>query len=136
MAMRVSVRHMATVLPASDLERAKRFYEEKLGFTPADETPAGDFYRAGDGLFFLYKSEGPASGHHTQAALMVDDLDSTMADLKSRGVTLEEYDMPTAHTEGGVMEDSGGRGAFFKDSEGNILSIMEINADVASQLGL
>ena len=47
---------MATVLPASDLERAKRFYEEKLGLTPAEETPAGDFYRAGDGFFFLYKS--------------------------------------------------------------------------------
>ena len=57
-----------------------------------------------------------------------------MADLKSRGVTIEEYDIPTAHTEGGVMKDSGGRGAFFKDSEGNILAIMEINADIAGQL--
>src|SRR5206468_5457136 len=116
MATQVGVRHMATVLPATDLARARRFYEEKLGLTPIDETPAGLFYRAGDGLFFLYEAEGPASGQHTQAGLVVDDLQAAMADLKSRGVIFEDYDTPTAHTEGGVMKDTEGRGAFFKDS--------------------
>lgn len=136
MATQLGIRHMATVLPASDLERARRFYEEKLGLTPTDVNVGGLFYRAGDGLFVLYQAAGPASGQHTQAALMVDDLQAAMADLTSRGVTFEEYDIPTAHTEGGVMEDPEGRGAFFKDSEGNIVSLIEINADVRSHLGL
>jgi hypothetical protein len=78
----------------------------------------------------------PASGQHTQAALVVDDLQAAMRDLTSRGVPFEEYDLPTAHTDGGVMEDQEGRGAFFKDSEGNILALIQIDPELSSQLGL
>jgi predicted enzyme related to lactoylglutathione lyase len=136
MATQVGIRHMVAVLPATDIERAKGFYEEKLGMTPDMETPEGLYYRAGDAMFFLYPAEGAASGLHTQAALLVDDLDATMADLKSRGVTFEDYDIPTAHTEGGVMDTPEGRGAFFKDSEGNILGVLQIPTELAQQVGL
>lgn len=136
MTTQIGFRLMAAVLPASDIDRARRFYEEKLGMTPEMEMPEGLFYRLGGSAFTVYPAQGPASGQHTQAALLVDDLQTAMRDLQSRGVTFEDYDLPTAHTEGGVMEEQEGRGAFFKDSEGNILSLLQVNPELRGTLGL
>jgi catechol 2,3-dioxygenase-like lactoylglutathione lyase family enzyme len=128
---------MTAVLPASDIDRARRFYEEKLGLTPVMDVPEeGLFYRVGDSAFTVYPAQGPASGQHTQAALVVDDLRAAMSDLKSRGVMFEDYDLPTAHTERGVLEEQEGRGAFFKDSEGNIIALIQVNPELRSQLGV
>jgi predicted enzyme related to lactoylglutathione lyase len=127
---------IAAVIPASDLERAKRFYSDQLGLTATLENQDGIFYECGNGsYFFLYPAQGPASGQHTQAAWIVDDIGSVMDDLRSRGVSFEEYDIPGVHTEGGVMTTPTGKGAFFKDSEGNILSVIAPSHDIRSQLG-
>lgn len=132
----VALQHVAAVLPASDLDRARRFYREKLNLT-ANESMDGLFFRLGDGSTLLvYKAAGPASGQHTQAGFLVDDLDAAMADLRRRGVTFEEYDMPGLKTENGVVAMPGGRGAFFKDSEGNILALNEMSAEVRAQMGM
>lgn len=136
MATQIGFRQMTAVLPAVDLERARRFYDEKLGMTPEMESPDTILYRVGDSVFSLYPAQGPASGEHTQAALLVDDLQSAMRDLTSRGITFEDYNIPTARTEGGVMEDQEGRGAFFKDSEGNILALLELNPEMRAQMRL
>jgi predicted enzyme related to lactoylglutathione lyase len=137
MATQIGIQQVAAVLPASDLDRARRFYEETLGFTLQLEADAGLFFSGGSGsLFFVYKSQGPASGLHTQVGLLVDDLDATMEELSSRGVTFEDYDIPTAHTDHEVMTLDEGRGAFFKDSEGNILAINEVDPSMRSALGL
>ena len=70
-------------LPASDLERAKRFYAEKLGLTPQSEMPGGVFYECGAGTRFLvYPSGGTASGTHTQLGWAVGDIEAEVADLK------------------------------------------------------
>jgi catechol 2,3-dioxygenase-like lactoylglutathione lyase family enzyme len=53
-------------LPATDLERAKRFYTKKLGLTAESEAPEGVFYRSGDTRFLVFPSGGTASGAHTQ----------------------------------------------------------------------
>ena len=132
----VALQHISAVLPASDLERARRFYTEKLNLT-ANDSMDGLFFRLGDGSnFLLYKAAGPASGQHTQAGFLVDDLDAAMADFRSRGVTFEEYDMPGLKTDNGVVAMPSGRGAFFKDSEGNILAINEMTAEARAQLGM
>jgi catechol 2,3-dioxygenase-like lactoylglutathione lyase family enzyme len=122
---------VATRLPAKDLARARRFYSEKLGLEPVEERPGGLRYRCGSGYFALFQSAGSASGTHTQMGFEVDDLDATIAALRARGVQFEEYDLPGLKTKNGVADIAGNypskgvgeRGAWFRDSEGNLLGI-------------
>jgi catechol 2,3-dioxygenase-like lactoylglutathione lyase family enzyme len=113
-------------LPASDIGRARRFYEETLGFDVIDNPLATDdiMFKVGDGLIFLYKTEA-SRGENTALFFVVDDLDKEMAKLRDQGVVFEDYDFPGLKTIDGVAELDGMRGAWFKDSEGNILSIGE-----------
>jgi catechol 2,3-dioxygenase-like lactoylglutathione lyase family enzyme len=123
---------VATRLPAQDLERARAFYAEKLGLEPSEERPGGLLYRCAQGEFVLFQSEGAPSGSHTQMAWQVDDIEATVAQLRARGVVFEEYDLPGLTTVEGIAEVSGNypskggigeRGAWFRDSEGNLLAI-------------
>ncbi len=119
-------------LPASDLERAKRFYGDTLGFRLIEGTgdSGGVFYRVGDQVLFVYKTATPRGGN-TALSFVVDDLDAEMTELRAKGVTFEEYDMPGLKTQNGVVEFDGMRGAWFKDSEDNILSIQQPSAEQA-----
>jgi catechol 2,3-dioxygenase-like lactoylglutathione lyase family enzyme len=112
-------------LPASDLERAKRFYKEKLGLTVESEAPEGIFYRSGDTRFLVFPSGGTASGTHTQLSWTVDDIETEVAALQARGVNFEEYDMPSLKTINGVALMGPVKIAWMKDSEGNLLSIAQ-----------
>ena len=123
---------VATRLPASDLNRARRFYAEKLGLEPIEERPGGLLYRCGNGLFALFSSQGSASGKHTQMAVEVTNLRAAVAALRARGLVFEEYDLPGLKTVDGVVEvvghypSKGGKGelgAWFKDSEGNLIGL-------------
>jgi catechol 2,3-dioxygenase-like lactoylglutathione lyase family enzyme len=122
---------VATRLPAQDLERARRFYAEKLGLEPAEERPGGLRYRPASGEFVLFASTGAPSGDHTQMAFEVDDIEAAVAELRRRGVTFEEYEAAGFSTVGGIAEIEGNypskgtreRGAWFRDSEGNLLGI-------------
>jgi catechol 2,3-dioxygenase-like lactoylglutathione lyase family enzyme len=123
---------VATRLPAQDLERARRFYAEKLGLEPVEERPGGLLYRCGDTEFALFASAGGASGDHTQMGWEVDDIDATVRELRDRGVMFEEYDFPGIRTEGGIADiegnypskgGTGERAVWFHDSEGNLLGI-------------
>jgi catechol 2,3-dioxygenase-like lactoylglutathione lyase family enzyme len=113
-------------LPATDLERAKRFYTEKLGLSPESEAPGGIFFRCGEGTRFLvFPSGGTASGSHTQMGWTVEDIEAEVADLKARGVVFEEYDTPYLKTIGSVATTGPIKAAWFKDSEGNLLSLVQ-----------
>ena len=125
----------ATRLPAQDLDRARAFYAEKLGLEPADERPGGILYRVGDTEFALFASGGRATGDHTQMGFEVEDLEATVAELKARGVVFEEVDVPGLRTRHGIAvidgnypskNASGERGAWFHDSEGNLLGIGQL----------
>lgn len=114
-------------LPVVDLDRARAFYEDKLGFEPAMTMPGGVSYQIGtSGALFLYQREA-TKADHTAASFVVDDLDAVMADMREKGIEFEEYDMSDAgiKTVNGVAEMDGDRAAWFKDTEGNILSIMQ-----------
>ena len=85
-------RAIHAALPAADLERARRFYAEKLGLTPEREMIGALFYRCGENTqFLLFPSQGIANGTHTQASWIVDDVEAEVAELKARGVVFEEY---------------------------------------------
>jgi predicted enzyme related to lactoylglutathione lyase len=115
-------------LPATDLERAKRFYAEKLGLTPESELEGGLFYRCGrDSRFSVFTSLGKASGTHTQVIWLVEDVESEVAALKARGVVFEEYDLPSLKTVNSITTVGPGKGAWFKDSEGNLLSLAQFD---------
>ncbi len=123
-----SARTHAT-LPAADLDRARRFYEETLGFVPADVQPRGVFYEAAVGTRFLvFPSSGQASGSHTQIGFQVDDIVAEVAELRSRGVAFEAYDMPTFDRETMIATFGATRSAWFKDSEGNLIGIVQLSA--------
>jgi catechol 2,3-dioxygenase-like lactoylglutathione lyase family enzyme len=122
---------VATRLPAQDLDRARRFYAEKLGLEPVEEREGGLRYECGGVVFALFASTGAPSGAHTQMGWEVDDIDATVAELRSRGVVFEEYDIPGMKTVDGIAEiegnypskGTGERGVWFHDSEGNLLGI-------------
>src|SRR3954468_22222339 len=122
----------ATRLPARDLERARRFYAEKLGLEAADERPGGLLYRCPNGEFALFQSSGASPGTFTQMGWEVDDIEATVAALKERGVVFEKVDLPGLKTVGGIADINGNylskgargeRGAWFRDSEGNMLGV-------------
>jgi catechol 2,3-dioxygenase-like lactoylglutathione lyase family enzyme len=122
---------VATRLPAQDLSRARKFYSEKLGLEPLEERPGGLRYRSGNSFFALFESVGEASGSHTQIGWEVADIESVVAALRTRGVVFEEYDLPGLKTVNGIATIAGNypskgvgeKGSWFKDSEGNLLSI-------------
>ena len=112
-----------TALPVTDMERARRFYADKLGLLPEVELPDGLFYRCGAGTrFLLYPSGVPAAGH-TQMTWNTDDIEGVVAALQARGVVFEEYDTPELKTVNGVATIAESKGAWFKDSEGNMLAL-------------
>jgi catechol 2,3-dioxygenase-like lactoylglutathione lyase family enzyme len=123
--------HVSTRLPAKDLERARKFYSEKLGLEPVEQRPGGLRYQCGGANFALFASAGVASGTHTQMAWEVDDIETAVAALRTRGVVFEDYDTPGLQTVNGVADITGNypskgvgeRGAWFRDSEGNLLSL-------------
>lgn len=114
------------VLPATDLARAQRFYSETLGLeTEAAPATGGFMVHAGDGSsMFVYETSATA-GTSTQAMFQVSDLSAVMSELRERGVTFEEYDMPGLKTVGGIAERENMKTAWFKDSEGNTIAVSE-----------
>jgi predicted enzyme related to lactoylglutathione lyase len=113
-------------IPAADLERARQFYADKLGLTPAHEM-AGIMllYRTGGGsTFSVYQTEYAGQAGHTIAQWHVTDVDATVRDLQGKGVVFERYDMPGVEWDNDVALMAGmGKAAWFKDSENNILCI-------------
>lgn len=116
-------------LPCQDFERAKNWYKEKLGFSPNEENPGGAYYKGADGTeFFLFPSSGKPSGDHTQVGFEVKDAAAEVAELTKAGVTFEQYDFPGLKTDAdglATIEGDQSKGAWFKDSEGNLIAIFE-----------
>jgi predicted enzyme related to lactoylglutathione lyase len=123
----LKIKRSAAAIPAQDIKRARQFYEQKLGLKAAQEQPDGSvFYQVGETMFFVFPSSGKASGDHTQLGLEVDDVLSAAKDIKASGVKLEEYDVPGLKTKDGIAEMDDGKGFWFKDTEGNLIAVMEM----------
>ena len=125
---------IAPTLAASDVERAKAWYAEKLGMQPTFEWPGGLMYPAGGNPmgFGVYLSPNAGTNRATSAAWAVDDLDRVMSGLRERGLQFEDYDTAELLTVDGIgTSDDGSRSAWFIDSEGNTLMIMQLSPEVA-----
>lgn len=123
---------VASRLPAQDLDRARRFYADKLGLHPAEERPGGLRYECGKGGFSLFASTGRPSGEHTQMGFQVDDIEAAVEELRGRGVVFEKVDAPGFRTVDDIADVDGNypstgaigeRAVWFRDSEGNLLGI-------------
>ena len=123
--------HAVTKLPAQDLDRARRFYRDKLGLEPVEEREGGLRYICAGTEFHLFSSSGTASGASTQMGFEVSDLEAVIEDLRRRGVTFEAIEVPGLERQGAMVivpnnypsKGSGELGAFFYDSEGNLLAL-------------
>jgi catechol 2,3-dioxygenase-like lactoylglutathione lyase family enzyme len=120
-----SFKESAATLPVSDIDRAREFYEKTLGLNAQEESPGGIFYEVGDSLLFVYPSQFAGTNQATAASFLVDDLESTVKELRDLGVTFEEYDMPGLKTVDGIADIEGERGAWFKDPDGNIIAVAQ-----------
>ena len=117
---------MYAYLPATDVARARRFYEEQLGFEPGQEQAGGVTYDFGGGTAcFLYPTPNAGTSKASQAFWRVQDIGQEVAKLKARGVKFEHYDMPGMGVDGDIATGGGARAAWFKDSEGNILALVQ-----------
>jgi catechol 2,3-dioxygenase-like lactoylglutathione lyase family enzyme len=117
-------------LAVSDLDRAKRFYEHQLGLVPGEEEQEGVRYPCahGTGIFVYLSPQNAGKSAATIAGWFVDDLDQTMGELASRGVSFEQYDQPGIKTdERGVFDAGRFRAAWIKDPDGNTMALTEVS---------
>lgn len=119
-------RKVSATIAVADMDRAVAWYRDKLGFEPYEKSEAGVNYEcAGGTRFGLYPSQFAGTAKSTLMGWETTELEKDMEELRSRGITFEEYDFPGLKTENGIAELGGERGCWFKDSEGNILALFE-----------
>ena len=133
----LSSAHVVTKLPAQDLDRARRFYRDRLGLEAVEERDGGLRYLCGTTEFHLFSSSGAASGTSTQAGFEVGDIDAAVAALRARGVQFERFDIAGFEVQDDIVvvpnnypsKGTGEVGAFFYDSEGNLLGLAQPTRD-------
>lgn len=114
------------MLAVSDMDRAKAWYREKLGLVPKQEDPGGAWFEVAGGGFGLFPTPYAGTAKNTVMEWSVDDIDTVVEHLRGRGVTFERFDAPGIEWEGDIASmDGTHRGVWFKDSEGNTLSVSQ-----------
>jgi catechol 2,3-dioxygenase-like lactoylglutathione lyase family enzyme len=116
-------------LPAKDITRAERFYEEKLGLKPVEKEPDGGvLFRTKNNCssFLIYPSEYAGTAKNTALAFETDNIEQDMRELRTKGVVFEEYNMPGLKTVNGLATMENIKSAWFKDTEGNILALNQM----------
>ena len=119
---------VAPTLPVVDLERAIKFYEEKLGLKVAQRDPSpGAMLQCGKGTMLYLYQRGASKADHTVAAWNIDDIEAVVKGLRAKGVAFEEYDMPGLKTVNSIATFAPNmKSAWFKDTEGNILAVSQM----------
>jgi predicted enzyme related to lactoylglutathione lyase len=113
-------------IPAKDMARARQFYEGKVGLKAKEEVNGGVVYEFAKGTAcFLYPTPNAGTSQASQAFWSVDDVDALIGQLKARGVAFQDYDMPGERSPAGAITAGGAKAAWFKDSEGNIMALIQ-----------
>ena len=125
--MRLSDAKVGPAIAVTDMDRAKQFYEGKLGLSGgSDQGDGGHTYPCGDGSeLHIFPSPNAGKSETTLAGWAVDDVEATVEELSASGVAFEQYAEPLNTDARGIAELPGGRGAWFKDPDGNILGLIE-----------
>jgi catechol 2,3-dioxygenase-like lactoylglutathione lyase family enzyme len=115
------------MIAVKDLDRARKFYEDKLGLKTKDEWGGeGVTLKSGDTLINVYRSEFAGTNKATSLTFQVDDVEKEVTDLKDKGIFFEHYDLPGLQPKGDLyVGEKGFKTAWFKDPDGNILSLVE-----------
>ena len=113
------------MIAVKDLDRARRFYEDTLGLKRKDEWGEGVTLESGDTLINLYRSEFAGTNKATALTFQVDDAEEEVRGLKEKGIFFEHYDLPDLELRGDLYVAEGFKTAWFKDPDGNILSLIE-----------
>ena len=118
------------MIAVKDLDRARKFYEDTLGLETKDEM-GGEVLKmkSGDTVINVYRSEFAGTNKATALTFDVDDIGAEVRELKDKGVFFESYDMPGLEKQGDLYVAEGMKTAWFKDSDGNILSLFEGKAE-------
>ena len=121
---------MYAYIPAKDVARARRFYESKVGLKPKAEIAGGVAYEFGEHTAcFLYDAgDSAGTSRASQAFWRVDDVEREVAELRSRGVVFEHYEpdeIGGMTMQGDIAVGGPAKAAWFKDSEGNIMALIE-----------
>lgn len=112
-------------IPASDIIRARKFYEELIGLQPKAEYAGGVVYECGGAEVFMYATPNAGTSKASQAFWQVKDIEAEVAQLKARGVQFEQYDFPGVTMKNSIVTGGGAKTAWFKDTEGNTLAIAQ-----------
>ena len=114
------------MIAVKEIDRAKQFYSDKLGLKPVEET-GDEFFmlKSGGTKLNVYRSEFAGTNKATALTFDVDDIDAEVRELKDKGITFEHYDIQGLTPEGDVYRGEGMKTAWFKDPDGNILSLIE-----------
>ena len=117
---------VTTMLPVRDMERARAFYESRLGLKPGGLRPDGKFvYAVGGSTLALFPKPEGTKADHTAVSFRVDDIGAAIAALERAGVVFEDYDLPGLKTVDHVCVLGAEKAAWFKDTEGNYLCLHE-----------
>lgn len=119
--------NVIATIAVEKLDEGKQFYQGMLGLQQISESPAGITYQCGTGRLFIYQALTSGTNQATSATWEVADVDGTVAELQSKGISFEEYDMPGATLEGVVSVMGTMRAAWFKDPDGNTLAIVNVS---------
>lgn len=121
-------RKCTTMLPVTDVQRARRFYEAQLGLRPKSVLDSGEtIYETDGSTLALYPRAEPPKSDHTAMSFEVDDIESEVGELRGRGVRFEHYEMPDATARGDIYDLHGEKCAWMKDPDGNILCIHQVH---------
>lgn len=119
---------VSAVLVSTDLERAQRFYEEKVGLELSVETIENHivFECGGGTTVLIYGRPSGNNADHTQVRFWSRNIDKDVAELVANGIEFEEYDSETFKTVNHVVTTKGiGRSAWFKDPDGNTIALFQ-----------
>lgn len=117
-------------IPVTDINKSREFYENVLGLAQSamEVPPDGMLYDAGDGTHLFIYQRGPSKADHTLASFTVENIEEAVNELSQKGVAFEHYDMPNLKTdEKGIAAMGNAKSAWFKDPDGNILSIVQVS---------
>ena len=124
-AVMLSAAPIRAYIPASNVARARKFYEQTIGLRPKQEYSGGVIYECGGAEVFLYPTSNAGTSRASQAYWQVADVEAEVAELKARGVKFEEYDMPGVTMTNSIATAGGAKTAWFKDTEGNTLAVSQ-----------
>ena len=114
------------MIGVKDIDRARKFYEETLGLD-TKEAMGGEVLEVtiGGKVINVYRSEHAGTNKTTALTFAVDDIEAEVRDLKDKGIFFEQYDLPGLEKRGDLYVAEGMKTTWFKDPDGNILSLFE-----------